>query len=452
MLGKLVALLRPAPVPEPSEADNVHDLPMDTRGPARLGFWVLGVGFGGFLLWAAFAPLNEGVPTQGMVVVDTKRKAVQHMSGGIIKAVHVREGQWVKQGEPLLEIDEAATQAGYESVRQRYLTLQAMESRLLAERDAAENVTFPDELLSSDDPQVKAALANEEKLFVARRGALQSELASLDESIQGYEASIRGNEGLLKSRRQQQSYYEDELEGLRELAAEGYVPRKELLAMERLAVENMGSIADLLGSIERSQSLVAETRLRKQLRQQEYSKEVESQLTDVRGQVLAERDKFVAARDELARTIIRSPAEGQVVGFEAQTVGGVITPGQHVMDIIPQHEALVLETRVPPHLIDRVHEGRETDVRFSGFAHSPQLVVPGLVNTLSSDLLTDPQTGEKYYLARVTVTDEGMNILGDRQMQAGMPAEVIIITGERSLLVYLTRPLVKRLAVSMKEE
>lgn len=452
MLKKLVDFLRPAPLPENGTEEAGSDLPTDTRGPARLGFWVLGVGFGGFLLWAALAPLNEGVPTHGMVTVDTKRKAVQHISGGIIKAVHVREGQFVKAGDPLLDIDEAVTQANYESVRQRYLTLRAMESRLLAEREGAASITFDPELTASDDPQVKAALASEEKLFTARRAALRAEQSSLDESIQGYEAAIRGNEGMLASRKQQQEFYQDELKGLRELAAEGYVPRKDLLAMERMAMENLGSISDLQGVIERSRRMVTETKLRKQQRQQEYNKEIEAQLSEVRGQAQAEGEKYAAVSDELARTVIRAPADGQVIGFEAQTVGGVISPGQRLMDIVPQNEALVLETRVPPHLIDRVQLGQETDVRFSGFAHSPQLVVPGVVNSLSSDLLTDPQTGEKYYLSRVSVTDEGMKILGQRQMQAGMPAEVIIITGERSLLVYLLRPLIKRLAVSMKEE
>lgn len=452
MLNKLVDLLRPTPFPETGATEATTDLPTDTRAPARLGFWVLGVGFGGFLLWAALAPLNEGVPTHGLVTVDTKRKAVQHISGGIIKVVHVKEGQFVKEGDALLEIDEAVTQANYESVRQRYLTLRAMESRLLAEREGGAQITFAPELIASEDAQVKAALANEEKLFNARRGALRAEQTSLEEGIQGYEAAIRGNEGMLASRKQQQAYYQDELKGLRELAAEGYVPRKDLLAMERMAMENMGSISDLQGSMERLRRMVTETRSRKLQRQQEYNKEVEALLSEVRGQTQAEGEKYTAVRAELARTVIRAPADGQVIGFETQTVGGVISPGQRLMDIIPQNEALVLETRVPPHLIDRVHLGQKTDVRFSGFAHSPQLVVSGIVNTVSSDLLSDPHTGEKYYLARVSVTAEGMKILGQRQMQPGMPAEVIIITGERSLLVYLLRPLTKRLAVSMKEE
>lgn len=441
------------PDPDAMQKDGQEALPMDTSHPARVGLWVLGVGFGGFLLWAALAPLDEGVPTEGMVTIDTKRKAVQHLSGGIIKAVHVKEGQFVKAGAPLLEIDEAATQANYESVRQRYLTLLAMEGRLIAEQSGADKITFhPDLLGAKDDPRVEVALANQESLFMARRSALRAELQSMDESIMGHEAAMRGYEGMLAGRKAQQGFIQEEMAGLRDLVAEGYAPRNNLLALERTAAETAGSIADLIGNIERSRRAVSELKLRKIQRQQEYRKEVDGQLAEVRGQVQAEADKFVAVRDELARTILRAPSEGQVVGLVAQTVGGVITPGQKVMDIVPQDEALLLETKVPPHLIDRVQPGRETDVRFSAFSHSPQLVVPGKVESISGDLLTDQQTGMTYYLARVSITAEGMKILGDRQMQAGMPAEVIIITGERSLLTYLLRPLLSRIAVSMKEE
>ena len=441
------------PDPDAMQKAGEDALPMDTSHPARVGLWVLGVGFGGFLLWAALAPLDEGVPTQGMVTIDTKRKAVQHLSGGIVKAVHVKEGQFVKAGAALLEIDEGATQANYESVRQRYLTLLAMEGRLLAEQAGEERVTFHPELLGGkDDPRVAAALANQESLFMARRNALKAELQSIDESIQGHEAAARGYQGMLEGRKAQQGFIKEELAGLRDLVAEGYAPRNNLLALERTAAETAGSIADLIGNIERSRRAISELKLRKVQRQQEYRKEVDGQLAEVRSQVQAEAEKFAAVRDELARTVIRAPVEGQVVGLVAQTVGGVITPGQKVMDIVPVDEALLLETRVPPHLVDRVQPGRETDVRFSAFSHSPQLVVPGKVESVSGDLLTDQQTGMSYYLARVSITPEGMKILGDRQMQAGMPAEVIVITGERSLLTYLLRPLLSRIAVSMKEE
>ncbi|MDR0441049.1 MAG: HlyD family type I secretion periplasmic adaptor subunit [Candidatus Accumulibacter sp.] len=429
-------------------------LPTDTRSPARLGFWVLGVGFGGFLLWAAFAPLDEGVPTAGMVTIETKRKAVQHLSGGIVKAVHVKEGQFVHADDPLLEIDAAATQANFESARLKYYTLRAMEDRLSAEQSRRKSISFHPDLVDARkaDPLVEDMLRNQEGLFRSRRMSLEAEIDAMEESIRGYTASRAGYQGLLEQRRAQLALLTEESEGLRGLVSEGYAPKNDLLSLERTKAETLGSIADLQGNIERANSAISEVRLRIIQRQQDFRKEVDAQLAEVRSQAQADQERFEALRADLARTVLRAPVDGQVVGLAAQTVGGVIAPGQKVMDIVPQDETLILETQVPPHLIDRVQPGREADVRFSAFAHSPQLVVPGRVESISADLLTNEHTGMSYYLARVSVTEEGMKVLGNRQMQAGMPAEVVIITGERSMLTYLLRPLLKRIAVSMKEE
>jgi protease secretion system membrane fusion protein len=444
--------LRALPATTPAVEGEVA-LPTDTEQPARLGMWVLGVGFGGFLLWAGLAPLDEGVPTQGMVTIDTKRKAVQHLSGGIIKQVFVKEGQFVKAGEPLLAIDNAVSQANYASVRHHYLTLRAMEGRLVAEQANHPKIDFhPDLLQGATDPLIKQTMDNQQSLFLARRSAFQAEQQGIQESIQGQEASIQGYEGMLSGRKAQQEYLQEELKGLRELVKEGYAPRNKQLELERMAAESAGSIADLQGNILRARRAIAELKLRGIQRAQEYRKEVDSQLADIRREVQADAEKFKASSDDLARTTIRAPAEGQVVGLVAQTVGGVISPGQKLMDIVPQKEALLLETRVPPHMIDRVQPGKETDVRFSSFAHSPQLVVEGKVDSISADLITEPQTNVSYYLARISVTPKGMKELGNRQMQAGMPAEVVIKTGERTVLTYLLHPLLKRMAASMKEE
>jgi protease secretion system membrane fusion protein len=454
IIDSIVTFLKPSPLEmagKSSEGDEIP--PTDTHAPARLGFWVLGVGFGGFLIWAALAPLDEGVPTSGMVTIDTKRKTVQHLSGGIVKAVHVREGQFVRQDEALLELDEAVTRANFERARLDYYTLRSTEARLVAEQTGTDRILFhPDLLRAKNDPLVAAMIANQEALFLSRRMALETELQVLNESIRGYIASIEGYQGLLSARQAQLRLLQEESKGLRDLVAEGYAPRNDLLALERSTAETLGSIADLQGNIERARSASTETRLRILQRKQEFRKEVDAGLAEVKGQVEAESERFIALRDDMKRTVIRAPVDGQVVGISAQTVGGVIAAGQKIMDIVPQNESLLLEAQVLPHLIDRVHPGFKADIRFSAFAHSPQLVVPGRVVSIASDLLVNEQTGAGYYLARVSVTDEGLKILGNRQMQAGMPAEVIIITGERSMLTYLLRPLLKRIAVSMKEE
>jgi len=429
-------------------------LPTDTGRPIKIGLWTLGIGFGGFLLWAGLAPLDEGVPTQGMVAIDTKRKAVQHLTGGIVDQVFVKEGQVVKSGEPLMRLDNALTLANYESIRQHYLTLRAMEGRLLAEQSNQAKITFHADLLQADrDHYIKQTIHNQQQLFQSRRLSLQADMQAIKESIQGQEASIQGYEGMLNARKSQQAFIQEDLEGMRDLVKEGYAPRTKQLELERMAAESIGSAADLQGTIQRARSAIAEMKMRAIQRTQEYRKEVDSQLSDVRRQVQADAEKFKASAEELARTVIRAPSEGQVVGLAVQTVGGVIGPGQQLMDIVPANEVLLLETRIPPHMIDRVHAGLSTDVRFSSFSHSPMLVVQGKVDSVSSDLIFEPQNPNiAYYLARISITPEGIKKLGGRQMHAGMPAEVIIKTGERSVLTYILHPLLKSMAGSMKEE
>ena len=421
--------------------------------PTRIGLWALVLGFGGFLIWAGFAPLDEGVPSAGMVAIDTKRKAVQHLSGGIVKEVLVGEGDQVKEGQLLIRLDEAAVRAGYESIRQRYLGLRAMESRLQAQQRGFKVIgVHTDFQRASSDAQIREVLATQQQLFQSRRSSLRAELQSIEESIQGQEALIQAYDSMLANRKQQQALLNEELNNIRGLVSEGYAPRNRQLELERAAAEISSGIAELQGNTVRARRAIGELRQRTIVRQQEYRKEVESQLADVGREVQADASKFTAARDDLGRLEIRSPASGQVVGLAFQTVGGIIGPGQKLMDVVPQDQALLVEARVPPHLIDRVHADLAVDVRFSSFAHSPQLVVDGKVVSVSGDLLVDPQSGVGYFLARVGVTAEGYKKLGKRQLQPGMPVEVVFRTGERSLLTYLMHPLTKRLAASMKEE
>lgn len=449
-----------APLPAPVTAASDAGLAMpaensagDARRIGRIGLWTLAVGFGGFLLWAGFAPLDEGVPSVGMVAIDTKRKAVQHLSGGIIEQVMVREGDHVRQGQLLMRLDSAMARANHEAVRQRYLGLRAMQARLMAEHAGAPTLVFHDDLqAAATDPFIRQQMHTQEQLFTTRNHLLRSDLQSIEESIEGQRGMQQAYTRMLGSRQSQHDSLSDELKHLRTLVSDGYAPRNRQLELERMVEDASSAIADLLGNTVRAQRSMAELRQRAHSRQQEQRKEVQTQLAEVDREVLAEQEKFKALADELARMEIKSPADGQVVGLAAQSVGGVVQPGQKLMDIVPGKAPLLLETQVAPHLIDRVQAGLPVDVRFSSFAHSPQLVVPGQVQSVSSDLLTDPQTLASYYLARVEVTAEGLQRLGKRQLQPGMPVEVVFKTGERSLLTYLLHPLTKRIAASLTEE
>ena len=441
--------------PASADASASAHPPADTGRAARVGLWALGLGFGGFLLWAGLAPLDEGVPSQGTVMIDTKRKTVQHLSGGIIRQVMVHEGQHVQEGQPLLELDSATMRANYESVRQRYLSLRAMQGRLQAEQADKDSISFhPDLQEAKVDPLIQVQMQTQSQLLQTRRFALRAALQAIEESIQSQQAMLQTYDAMLTQRRSQLALVQEELGNTRSLVAEGYAPRNRQLELERQLADIQTAIVELLGNTQRAQRAVAELRQQSQVRRQEYRKEVETQLAEVLREVQSDAEKLNAVRADLARTEIRSPATGQVIGLAVQTVGGVIQPGQKLMDIVPEDEPLLLEARIDPHFIDRVHPGLKTDVRFNAFAHTPQLVVQGEVQSLSNDLLSEQVGGTvvSYYLARVKVTPEGMKTLGTRRMQPGMQAEVVIKTGERSMLTYLLNPLTKRLAASMKEE
>jgi protease secretion system membrane fusion protein len=436
------------------DAQNQSKPSSDTSAVARTGLWVLGLGFGGFLLWAALAPLDEGVPTQGMVTLDTKRKTVQHLSGGIVKEVLVQEGQQVKEGQPLLRLDGAVAKANYEAVRQRYLGYRAMQSRLFAEQAGNDAIDFhPDVKAAMSDPLIKQQVSTQQQLIQARRAALAADLQGIEESVQGLKEQLTSYQNILVQRRSQLALLNEELTNTRGMVKEGYAPRNRQLELERMVAESNAAIADLMGNSLRVNRQVAELTQRSLARKQEYRKEVESQLAEVTREVQSDAEKFVAVTADLDRMEIKAPATGQVVGLTVQTVGAVLQPGQKLLDVVPDSQTLLLEAHIPPHLIDKVQAGLSTDVRFNAFAHSPQLVVEGKVLSVSGDLLSDPaQPQFSYFLARVQVTPDGMKTLGSRQMQPGMPAEIVIKTGERSMLTYLLHPLVKRMASSMKEE
>lgn len=454
LLARPLQKLLPSRAHASETLDGAPELAVDTARPMRLGYRVLGYGLGLFLLWAAFAPLDEGVPAAATVMLDTKRKSVQHQQGGIVKEVLVHEGQTVREGDTVIRLDDGTTRANYEAIRQHYVALRALEGRLLAEQLGAEAIDFhPDLVAAAGDPFVKQHMDNQTSLLRARRLALQAELQGIEESIRGQQSIQQGFKEMLPHRNSQIALLREELTGIRELVAEGYAPRTRQMELERLLADVSASTADLQGNAARTANAIAELKMRTLQRKQEYQKEIDTHLAEVRREVEADADKLRAAAAELGRTEIKAPTTGQVVGLKIQTVGGVVQPYQTVMDVVPDNETLLLEIHVPPHLIDRVKPDDLVDVRFNAFAHSPQLVVEGRLLSISGDLLSDP-AGQipPYYLARAAITPQGMEKLGKRTMQPGMPAEVVIKTGHRSLLTYLLHPLVKRVAASLTEE
>lgn len=425
----------------------------DTRRPIRLGLWVLVVGLGLFLAWAAWAPLEEGVPAPATVAVQGRRTTIQHASGGVVKAVKVRDGEQVAAGALLIELDDAQTRAVYEATRQNYLAQRALEARLTAELAGAAEIRFDPDLLQAPEPQAAQHMAVQKRLFEARRAAQTAALAAQEQAIAGLQSQLDGMGQMLQSRQTQQQLQADQLQAVQRLADDGFAPRNQALQLAQAQADLHTTISGLQAEQQRLRSAQAEARLRRDLTRQEIVKEVSAQMADLRRELQANQERMVAAQLELTRMEIRAPIAGQVLGLAVHNPGGVVEPSRPLMDILPVGQPLVLQVKLPPHLIDTVHAGQELEVRFSAFAASPHLVVMGKLVSVSGDVLLEqtPHGPTSYYPAQAELTTEGMRALEGRTVQPGMAAEVLVRTGERSLLDYLLGPLLRRVSTSLTE-
>lgn len=440
-----------ATVPEPVSSSPAA-APTATPQAMRRVRWAVGMALAALLGWIALAPLDEGVPAAGQVVVDTRPKPVQHLTGGIVLQVLVKEGEAVKAGQPLVRLDTAATAAVHEAVRQRYYALRAAQGRLEAERDGRLQIHWHKDLNAQGAGAAQAHMQTQLTLMRTRRLALDAELSALTESAHAQQALLASSDAMLQGRQSQLGLIEEELTNTRPLVQAGYAPRNRLLELQRQQAEAQTLMAELRGQRERAQRALAEIGQRRLQRQNEFQRDVEQQLSEVLRDVDADAQRLSAAEQDARRTEIVAPVEGHVLGLAVQSAGSVVQPAQKLMDIVPDAEGLLIEAKVQPHLADRIRVAQPVDVRFTAFSHSPQLLLKGEVVSLSADALFDPGTKASYFLARVSLAPGAAAVLGEHSLVPGLPAEVVFKTGERSLLTYWLHPLVKRLAKSMKEE
>ena len=428
-------------------------LQLDDTRYSRLGWLLMLGGFLGFLGWAALAPLDKGVAVSGKVMVSGHRKVVQHPSGGIVERIDVRDGDKVVAGQVLIRLKETPLLGQAQSLRSQFYGSLASEARLNAERDGALEVSFPTELTTlAAAPEVASNLALQRQLFDSRRQALLLDQQGIHESIAGAEAQLRGVRDSQASKVLQRTALTEQLQGLRELAREGFIPRNRLLDSERVYAQVLGSISEDYGRIGQLQRQVLEMRLKIRQLAEEYQKEVRTQLADTRVRTEDLRNRLASAEFELANSQLRAPVAGIVVGLDVFTEGGVIKPGQALMEIVPQGEPLLVEARVPVELADKVHPGLPVELMFSAFSQSTTPRVAGEVTLVSADRQVDERTDEPYYTLRAQVSDAGMAQLAGLQIRPGMPVEAFVRTGERSMLNYLFKPLLDRTHMALVEE
>ncbi|KFI08582.1 hemolysin D [Massilia sp. BSC265] len=431
------------------------DVQTDPRSYARIGWFVVAAGFGGFLLWATTAPLDRGVPMPATVVKEGNRKAVQHLTGGMVHDILVKDGDVVRKDQVLVRMNNVQAAAQVDATRAQFITARATEARLQAERDGAKSIAFPAALAPyKNDPDVVAAMALQNQLFSSRRMALESELTAIDENIAGLQMQIKGLQESRESKRQQIEFLKEQLTGMRDLAKEGYVARNRLLDLERTYAQLSGEISQDIGNIGRAQRQVMELKLRKVQRSQSFQQEVRSQLADVQREAEGQGARLQAQTYDLANTEVKAPADGIVVNSTIFTRGGIVGPGAKMMDIVPADDQLVAEGQLEVHLVDKVHVGLPVEMIFSAFNTNRTPHIPGEVIQVSADRSVDERTGHPYYKVRARVTPEGARIIAAKKLdiQPGMPVEIFVKTGERSMMSYLLKPIVDRARTSMSED
>ena len=423
----------------------------DPREVLRWGLLLLLLGMGGFFAWAALAPLDEGVSASGTVLVSNHRKTVQPLQGGLISKILVKEGDVVRAGQPLVELDATRAQADLEIARGQLLVARASEARLLAEQRGDAQLKLPDEILARrDDPRVAQVIELQQQLFRSLRANLKAEIDAMRASIGGLKAQIDALSEAGTARERQKAMLEQELDGQRELAEQGFFARNRLSEQERLLAQLQAQLAEDRGSIARARKQVAEIELRIAQRQQEYQKDVETQLTDVQSQANGLDDRIRALAFEVKNAVLPAPVGGTIVGLSVFTDGGVVQAGERLMDVVPGDEPLRVDAQIPPNLIDRVHAGGPVDLMFTTFNASTTPRIPGTVTLVGADVLLD-QDKRPFYRAQVEVTEDGMHLLGENRILPGMQVMVFVRTGERTLLNYLFKPLRDRMRAALTE-
>jgi protease secretion system membrane fusion protein len=430
----------------------VKSVKKDEQSYVRLGWLALGVTLLAFFLWALLAPLGEGVPVHGVIKVAGNSKTIQHLRGGIVEEILVSDGDKVKENDPLLRLNDVQLKSQKQSIESQLLIGLANEARLLAERDDANEIVFPSFLIAhKKDPKIKEVLRVQGQLFRSRRASMHRDMEIGTQTIAGLKEQIGGLNAQEISKSELLGSYNAEMKSNRPLYDQGYIPRNRLFELERSISQVTGERSDDLASIGRAKRQIAEEELRILQSRSAYQKDVETQLADAQGKVAEYQERYIASEDDLNRVIVRAPIDGVVVDSLVHTIGGVIQPGQKLMDIVPEMGGLEVEVQIPTHLIDHVHVGLGADVHFTALDATHVPPIPGKLSYVSADRVADTKSDIAYFVGRVKVTPEGMALLDKELIRPGMPADAIIKTNERTLVGYLMKPLMNRMRFAFTE-
>jgi membrane fusion protein, type I secretion system len=422
------------------------------RGPFLLGCSVIGLCVVGLGAWGGSAPLSGAAIAAGQVVVDSYRKTVQHLEGGIVREIAVADGDVVRPGQLLVRMDDTKARTSLDSLQGRYFAARAQEARLTAERDEASEIAFPRELLATAHAAAAEAMAGQRKIFAARRTWVAGQAAILNQQISQLREEIAALQEQVASETRQTGLIKEEMEGVEALVNKGLERKARLLALQRNAEEIGARRSDHVGQIARAKQKIGEAELQITDLQNKRVDEIMRDLRSTQDDLFDLKEKLFAARDVLERTEVRAPRDGVIVNRRVHTIGGVVNPGDALLEIVPQTEELIIEARVRMDDIDQVRPGLPVQVRLTAYKQRWTPTVEGTVRTVSADRLQDSRSGDAFFIARIGVDPASLAKLPNVELYPGMPADVLIVTQPRTALDYMLLPITASLAHAFREQ
>jgi HlyD family type I secretion membrane fusion protein len=420
--------------------------------PLRLAFFTILFGVGGVFGWGAFAMIDSAVVAPGTLMVEGNRRNVQHLEGGIVGEVLVRNGAIVAAGQPLIRLDDTRVRAGLNVVLDETDRVRARIAVLTAEREEAPTPAFPPELMArQSEPKVADIIAVQRDEFIARRIALQGQIEILTQRALQLQKQIDGLNVRIDSNDRQLALVRQEIMGVEGLVRMGLERLPRLLSLQREEARLIGERGEAIENVARTQQAVGEAEMQRAQLVRSRQEEIAKELRELQGRLLELREREISANDQLMRLTIDSPEAGMVMDLRYSTRGGVIAPGSQVASIVPQQERLVVEVQITPVDVDTVRIGMPASIRLSHAAARTTPILEGAVERIAPDRMTDQRTGMPYFVARIAFAPEELTRYEALRLQPGMHAEVLIRRGERSFASYLARPLADRFAKSIRE-
>jgi len=432
-----------------------HALPdSDARPFIRAGWRVLLLGLGSFLLWATFAPLEKGVVSTGIVMVEGYRNVIQSSSEGVVAKIAVKEGESVQKGEPLVLLSQRSQLAQLAAARERYITALVTARRLEAELAGENIITLPQSELNDTAAQeaFRLTLTRQNQLLQVRQEALRQAQENDAQTMAGLSRQRDSLKSVSLSKQQGLALLNRQARDLKPLTDEGYYPRNRYHDIQRQSASLTGEIGEIRSRILELDNRTGQLQRTMQQRLVDHRKEIETQLDQIRLQISESKKQFTLSDVDLSLTRITAPQDGVVMNSLLVNEGAVVSAGETLMELVPETPVLIVDTRLDVSLIDRVHKGMPVTLMFTAFNHQDTPKVPASVTLVSPDRQIDPTTQKPYYKIQISVLPEGMKMLREKEIRAGMPVEVFIKAGERTLLNYLIKPILDRASRSFTEE